>query len=341
MGSCGCCSHVHDRPLSLNFTTLQSDTSNWDEVKNEKVAPKESDCLPSHTKVVDEMQGDSQDLLTEKEGQKIHSSHTTVGSSTYSSGSGGSSANRTNSRISREKIIATAFDKYPVNKVDVNASAVGLWIHKSLPIHCPEQEDIWLARAWSSSTQNRCSTRETEASSFKYLNDRSLSAQDAAFSPTKLLKLIPDSSLEKSSSEPIPSPWSAGSITEVANVPHCPKDIIEEFELVDNLPDMLSNKSPTKKENGGQLGSLHNSISPFKCPTTSESTVDLQCWDSGSRLLDSAKKVKTDEEITPAETYRSLVAPEIESECCPNGGDCYGVMPWDICWLRDDDGNSQ
>jgi len=328
MGNCGCCSYVLDRPLGLSFTTLQSDAINLDEVENQKVVPKESDCLPLHTKIVFERQGNSQDLLTEKELLKVKSSHTTVASLNYTSGS---SENRTKPNISGEERIDMAFDEHPVNKVKVNPSEVGFWIHQSLPIHSKEQADIWLARGWSSSIQNPFSKRETEASSFRYLNARSLS--------TQLLQILPSSSLGKSSSEPVPVHKSARSIAKVVEVPHFLEDMIEEFEM-DNLPHMLSNEAPTKKENGGQLCSLHNLITQFKYPT-SESNVDLQSLDSGSWLFDSAEKVKINEEITPADTYRSLVAHDIESACCPNGGDCYGVMPWDICWLRDDDENSQ
>lgn len=43
--------------------------------------------------------------------------------------------------------------------------------------------------------------------------------------------------------------------------------------------------------------------------------------------------------LTSLGSCRSLVANEIESESCPNKRDCYGIMSWDLSWLRGDASN--
>jgi len=49
-------------------------------------------------------------------------------------------------------------------------------------------------------------------------------------------------------------------------------------------------------------------------------------------LSDKNQKIK--------ESFTSIAADQFEHDCSLTEGECLGIMPWDICWLRGDEGNA-
>jgi len=119
----------------------------------------------------------------------------------------------------------------------------------------------------------------------------------------------------------------------------------EEFEM-DNLPA----HTVKGKKACPQSGLLKKNLLPYQFESYRKSDDDIKLQSTGAggsltELLRSINKLGiTDDEkrtlVAPG-SYRSLVANEVESEFSPNGGECYGIMPWNLCWLRGDGGTIQ
>jgi len=112
-------------------------------------------------------------------------------------------------------------------------------------------------------------------------------------------------------------------------------------------PDYQPSLSIIEEETPGETLDItggEDSLVPFKSQSFGEiSDIELGCTIIGESLskflMAMEKEGIQDDVIPPLDGYTSQVADQIEGELPPSQGEYHGIMSWDICWLRGDDGN--
>lgn len=301
MGSCLCCSRAHDRPIGYMLFASTPENILYPKTANEPNYSFSTEALDTHPLP-------SKVALT---------------------------------------IVQGTEKKPPVNDSEDSACSTDIVTHRSSSFFSPQVDANYVCEivgqhsqvlSYNSSTNEPWSSKSQIVHSF-------LSPCKSDSVATQLILALANIPLLKSSSEPVPrfeSPWSISSLFPLSGEDDL--DNTEELEM-DNLPHPLLYSSIPDKRDGAQSGLLKRQVaSPeFENFVKSIEDIDLQLTSMGESLTKlllsmEERRFKNDDEkvLSPLGSYRSQLAYEIESNFCPNEGRCYGIMSWDLCWLRGD-----